>query len=164
MKSETLCDVYCEVPWIALCHSIGQAKRSLTWSWSNDFAVSCLESDSRVWSNFMHSSLTAVRSCIIFSCKTSIMELTFWRWKVFRLAFLDLPMSPSFLPSPPEEILLTECFTLLTPVRFPMILSFVGWGVWRSTRSFEIFYESSPPPRTHHQKEVASGKCSSWKC
>ena len=53
---------------------IDLAKRSLTWSWSNDFAVSCLESDSRVWSNFMHSSLTAVRSCIIFSCKTSTMQ------------------------------------------------------------------------------------------
>ena len=25
MKNETLCEVYCEVPWISLCHSIGHA-------------------------------------------------------------------------------------------------------------------------------------------
>ena len=41
----------------------------LTCSWSTDFAASCLERDSRVWSSFIQSSLTAVRSCIIFSCK-----------------------------------------------------------------------------------------------
>lgn len=43
----------------------------LTWSWSKDFAASCLERDSRVWSSFMQSSLTADRSCIILSYKSN---------------------------------------------------------------------------------------------
>ena len=40
-----------------------------TCSWSSDLAANWRESDSRLWSNFMHRSLTAARSCRRLSCR-----------------------------------------------------------------------------------------------
>ena len=91
MKDETLCEVYCEVPWISLCHSIGhvclrivRCCSALKLSSENLFKMTCKShfgNSARLivfWFFFLQSSGKSLSFVIPVQISCNLLEAALW--------------------------------------------------------------------------------------